>query len=307
VRAADQFLFGYDDGHRLLAGSRELAGPTALALLEATDAAMAQDDGPLVTGLALRERGEYAFCVTWSAPEAPRPGAVWAHALIVDAGELDDPALDVLIGLPRCPAPGAGDFSEYLRPLELEGVVPAAPGYLPAGALDRDLLERLALHAYGRADDPIVVHDGLADAANVLLALWRAQWPALRAAFSFRTREIVREGPSEFNLTVARRVRGKRTDALPGALSVPAWLKQVAEDAAAAAPKPLRDWLSTFGPLEPPEPGRLAALAALWPAVVARDAVAARRRLERDWPAEHAGTMLKQVLFAPENDDWWSG
>lgn len=307
MRVADQFLFGYDDGHRLLAGSRELPGATALALLEATDAAIAQDAGPLVTGLALRERGEYAFCVTWSAPEAPRPGAVWAHALIVGEGELDDPALDVLIGLPRCPPPGAGDFSEYLTPLELEGVVPAAPGYLPARVLDRSLLERLALHAYGSANDPVVVHDELADAANVMLALWRAQWPALRAAFSFRTREIVREGPSEFDLTVARKVRGLRTEDPPGDRPAPAWLNQVADDAAAAAPKPLRDWLLTFGPLEPPEPSRLAALAALWTAVVARDAAAARTQLEREWPAEHAGKALKRVLFARENDDWWSG
>jgi GTPase-associated protein 1 len=307
VRVADQFLFGYDDGHRLLAGSRELPGRTALALLEATDAAMSQDADPLVTGLALRERREYAFCVTWSAPEAPRPGAVWAHALIVGEAELDDPALDVLIGLPRCPAPGAGDFSEYLTPLELEGVVPAAPGYLPGRALDRDLLERLALNAYGRRSDPIVVHDELADAASVLVALWRAQWPALRAAFSFRTREVVREGPSEFDLTVARRIRGTHTETAPGARPLPSWLKPVTDDAVAATPKPLRDWLLTFGPLEPPEPSRLAALAALWPAVVARDAAAARRQLERDWPAKHAGTALKRVLFAPENDDWWAG
>jgi len=41
VRAAHQFLFGYDDGHRLLAGSRDLPHATAVALLSATDAAMA--------------------------------------------------------------------------------------------------------------------------------------------------------------------------------------------------------------------------------------------------------------------------
>ena len=53
VSVAHQLLFGYDDGHRLLAGSRELPAQTLLALLGASDAAMEAQSAPLLTGVAL--------------------------------------------------------------------------------------------------------------------------------------------------------------------------------------------------------------------------------------------------------------
>ena len=310
MRVADQFLFGYDDGHRLLTGSRELAPATAVSLLAATDAAMADGAAPLVTGLALAESSEYAFCVTWSATESPRPGAVWAHALIVAQADLDDPhALEVLIGLPRRPHTGGIYLGDYRAALPLDGVTPAAPRYLPAGALDLELLERLALAAYDPGADTIVTHDEISDAAKALIALWRAQWPSLRTAFSFRTRHVVRQGAGGFDLTVTRKVRGQAADGAPAIAAAPRpWLAGVVEDAAAAGtqPTPLRDFLWTFGPLEPRDPRRVAALATLWRAIVARDAAGARAQLEREWPAPQSGAELKAVLFAPENDDWWA-
>ncbi|MGD0385989.1 MAG: hypothetical protein ABSB73_07615 [Solirubrobacteraceae bacterium] len=310
MRVADQFLFGYDDGHRLLTGSRELAPATAVSLLAATDAAMADGAAPLVTGLALAESSEYAFCVTWSATESPRPGAVWAHALIVAQADLDDPhALEVLIGLPRRPHTGGIYLGDYRAALPLDGVTPAAPRYLPAGALDLELLERLALAAYDPGADTIVTHDEISDAAKALIALWRAQWPSLRTAFSFRTRHVVRQGAGGFDLTVTRKVRGQAADGAPATATAPRpWLAGVVEDAAATGtqPTPLRDFLWTFGPLEPRDPRRVAALATLWRAIVARDAAGARAQLEREWPAPQSGAELKAVLFAPENDDWWA-
>jgi hypothetical protein len=307
VRAADQFLFGYDDGHRLLTGSRELEPDTAAALLRASDAAMVEGSQPLVTGLALLPREQYAFCVTWSANELPRPGAVWAHALIVDAQALSDArAVEVLTGLPRRPAGGRAGFAGYRETIALDTPPPAAPSYLPPGPPDPSLLERLARAAYGSESERTVAHDALADAAKAAIALWRAQWGSLRARFCFRTREIVRGGASEFDLTVTRRIRDHGSPSEQPATAEP-WLAGIAADAGASAPTPLRDWLLAFGPFEPSEPRRLAALAALWPLVVARDGQATRAQLARDWPGALDGAQLKQVLFAPENDDWWSG
>jgi len=310
VRVADQYLFGYDEGHRLLTGSRELDPATAVALLSATDAAMADGSTPLLTGLALEEESKYAFCVTWSADELPRPGAVWAHALLVGEAELSDPrTLEVLIGLPRRPAPGAAYLGRYRAPVVLDDVAPRTPGYLPPEPLDRELLGRLAFASYDAGSGRTVAHEDLGDAAKALLALWRAQWPGLRAAFSFRTREVVRPGTQEFDLTVTRKIRGAGIEgaATTAADGEAAWLQRVVDDAAAAAPTPLRDFLEAFGPLEPAQPQRLAALARLWPAIVARDAGAARAALEQDWPAPRSGAALKQVLFGGENDDWWAG
>jgi hypothetical protein len=307
VRAADQYLFGYDDGHRLLAGSRDLPHATAVALLSATDAAMANGSAPLVTGLALRESDEYAFCVTWSASELPRPGAVWAHALVVGAAELAEPGtLEVLLGLPRRPSRDVAYLGSYRTPISLDGASPSAPSYLPAEPLDREVLARLAFAAYDPHGEGTVAHEDLGGAAKALLALWRAQWPALRAAFSFRTREVVRPGTRDFNLTVTRKIRGQGGESPPGAAGTEPWLQGLVEDAAAGAPTPLGDWLAAFGPLEAADPRRLAALAKLWPLVVARDAEGARARLAADWPNPDSGAALKSVLFSQQNDDWWS-
>ncbi|MGD1051947.1 MAG: hypothetical protein ABR947_12845 [Solirubrobacteraceae bacterium] len=321
MSVADQFLFGYDDGYRLLTGSRELDPQTLVTLLGATDAQISEGGGPLLTALALPGAQDYAFCVTWSAPEAPRPGAVWAHALVVSAAVLaDERCVAALVGLPRRPAAGASDFESYRVAVELEraGVEDGAGGgagwpgaRLAAGAPDAALLARLASAAYD-SDERLVAHGDTAGAARALVALWRAQWPALRAAFSFRVREVAREGASAFDLTVARRIRGREGDAAAndvadGSGAAPAWLRAVCEDAGAAAATPLRDFLVTFGPFEPSEPGRLRALAKLWISVAARDAQGAREALARDWAAAGAGAMLKRTLFDRANDAWWSG
>ncbi len=207
MRTADQFLFGYHDGHRLLCGSRALSSDTAVALLGATDPALGEDGAPLVTGLALTEAREFALCVSWSAPEIPRPGAVWAHALIVEEATLSAPhALDVLLGLPRRPAGDGRDLDSYRTPIALDGVAPAAASYLPPQPVDRELVGRLVRAAYDPAVDRTVAEAELPAAATGLVALWRAQWPQMRARFSFRTRDSVREG------RVGLRRDGRATD-----------------------------------------------------------------------------------------------
>lgn len=207
MSVADQFLFGYDDEHRLLIGSRELSAETAVALMGATDATMSEDCPALLTGLALPQSQEYAFCVTWSAPEAPRPGAVWVHALIVDQLSLQEPyALETLIGLPQRPAEGTARLLHYGVRLSLDDA-PQTPGYVAHGPPDPELLERMkdVVRAPG---DAVMACDDLAEAGGAVLALWIAHWPPLRAGFSFRTREVARHGASEFDLTVARKLRG---------------------------------------------------------------------------------------------------
>ena len=308
MRAADQFLFGYEDGHRLLTGSRELPSATVVRMLGATDAAMAPDSAPLVTGLALRETQEFAFCVTWCAPEAPRPGAVWAHALIVSEAQLRDPgAVDILLGLPRRPSADASDLGGYTTPLPLDRAPPGGPSYLPQEPLDLGLLEDLVSTAYSPTGDGILVHKDLGAAAKALLALWGAQWPQLRAGFSFRTREVVRRGASDFDLTVTGKVRGLEDHAPASpAARAPAWGTVVAEDAASPTDTPLRRFLWTFGPQEPRDPRRLRRLAGLWLHVAAEDAPRARAYLERYWPKPRSGAALKRALFGRDDSDWWS-
>jgi hypothetical protein len=119
MRKVDQLVFGYDDGHRLLEGSRRLAVGDVSLLLGATDAAPRSETDRLLTGLRLPASGIFAVCVTWSAPEISRPGAVWAHVLLIEdrpLGEMEDPLS--LIDLARRPA--LDRISQYSESVPLD-------------------------------------------------------------------------------------------------------------------------------------------------------------------------------------------
>jgi hypothetical protein len=304
VSTADQFLFGYDNGHRLLNGSCALSAELLVRLLGATDAAMSPDCPPLVTGIALPETTQFGFCVTWSAPELPRAGAVWAHAIVVDAEQLrDGDAVEALFRLPRRPL--ACSLAGYAEPLELDVRRAPLASYLPTGVPSAELLRTLASAAYHGRADPVVVHDDLGEAALALLFLWAAQWPELRSNFSFRTREVASFERPGGGITVAARLRGHGSAPMPRDDDAPApWLEAIVEDARSPTPTPLGEFLWEFGPHEPPEPRRLRRLASLWTRVAAGDIRRARKQLERHWPAG-CGTELKRALFGPSDSSWW--
>ena len=308
VSAVDQFLFGYNSGHRLIAGSRELAPPTLVRLLGATDAAMTPRCPPLVTGLPLPEIGRFALCVTWAATEMPRVGAVWAHVIVADESHLRDPrAFAALIGLPRRPQTADEDLTAYTIRLSSDGLEPRAPRYTNGRSVDPALLHRLALAAYGGGLTTVVVHEDAAGAAAAAISLWAAQWPELRAVFAFRTREIARLDRSEFNLTVAAKIRGHDDPSAEWPSSKqPRWAAAIAADAASDRGGRLREFLWTYGSQESPEPTRVRALAGLWVRVEAGDVEGARTHLERYWPLPRAGAALKLALFGRSHNRWWS-
>src|SRR4051794_9036647 len=82
----DQCLFGYNDGHRLLASSTRLPPEAASLLLVHSDLLpgfkSAQSDR-YWTGLPIPSAKVYALMRTWLAPELSRPGCVWTHVLLI--------------------------------------------------------------------------------------------------------------------------------------------------------------------------------------------------------------------------------
>ena len=78
----EQMLYGYQNGHTLIASSLE----NKLKLQHITDVLSdAASDGeftPYVTGYPLEEDGYYALTKTWYAHEMKRPGCVWTHILL---------------------------------------------------------------------------------------------------------------------------------------------------------------------------------------------------------------------------------
>jgi hypothetical protein len=82
-----QLLHGYDEGHRLLAGSIKPDAQSAKSLVALSDLS-GQGEAPgsfgYITGYPLPQMNAYALARTWLAPEMPRPGCVWTHTLLIN-------------------------------------------------------------------------------------------------------------------------------------------------------------------------------------------------------------------------------
>src|SRR5437016_3929075 len=87
----EQALFGYSDGHHLVAASVDFVPRVRQFLANVTDSSGPEkSDGfeTAFTGLPVPETDYYALFCTWPAPEMPRPGCVWSHVLLVDLTDL---------------------------------------------------------------------------------------------------------------------------------------------------------------------------------------------------------------------------
>jgi hypothetical protein len=182
----DQCLFGYEDGHRLLASSMSLGEQTSL-LTQLSDLApgtiFGASDG-YWTGLPLPHIGRYALMRTWLAPEMPRPGCVWTHVMLVDPVFLEEaPDLAILQRVARRPQ-RPDDRAIYREPLEVsfEAVGPAPIRNLSQG----ESLHKLLVSLYASGGAVVSVADP-GELDPVLFAVWSQQWPRLRRNFRFQT------------------------------------------------------------------------------------------------------------------------
>jgi len=193
-----QCLFGYDDGHRLLASSSRLPTDVNSTLLVMSDLApnlTTMDVEGYWTGVPLTSAKYYALMRTWPALEMPRPGCVWTHALLVgfsDIGRFVDlRTLTGFIARPRATA----HFDAYTLPLAVESALARAVNrhvHRSIGAAESlEVLRAL----YGPESNPILMlPPGPWD--DMIFAVWSQQWPRLRRAFAFRTAGAAFEGGS---------------------------------------------------------------------------------------------------------------
>lgn len=190
----DQCLFGYEDGHRLLASSMPLGDQTSL-LTELSDLApgtvFGGSDG-YWTGLPAPLIGRYALMRTWPAPEMPRPGCVWTHALLIELSMLEEAAdLAVFATLASRPHDTA-DWNSYRDRLTLDPSL--IEGSDMAGNLDEGIVRNLLAALYTAPVRAVgVPAPGRADRA--VFAVWSQQWPRLRRNLHFQT-AAKREGQS---------------------------------------------------------------------------------------------------------------
>ena len=193
----NQVLHGYNEGHRLLAGSVRLDKQSTKTMLALSDLpAQGLDPRPdgYITGYPLSEIGAYALARTWPATEMPRPGCVWTHTLLIDFSDLASIATLAILKLFKRPSKVEG-YSFYMAPVSMRsdtsyGVNCETPlSYVASvvGAL------------YGTPTESVVVENtGTTITEEIILSLWFQQWPRLRRKFRFCTwGASVRSRPGE--------------------------------------------------------------------------------------------------------------
>ena len=240
----DQLLFGYDDGHGLLAGSRTLSPKQLRDVLPHIDASFERPDERELVGIWIPSLEGYMLAQIWAAPERPRAGAVWAHAVLLSADQLRRDNLTSLLRLLQRPSDRRRE--DYEKPLAYP---PAQELILPAGPLTRAVVWA-GLDAANRPG--VVLWDEPPEAENALVALLAVMPAAARTQFSFRTRTRARLGVASYGLQVAAVLGGTPADAdelvidarQPPPKTPPAWTILLEDSPAAAR---LRDFVHRYG------------------------------------------------------------
>lgn len=241
----DQCLFGYEDGHRLLASSMQL-GDDLSDLTELSDlapVAVFSGSNGYWTGVPVPKIGRYALMRTWPAPEMSRPGCVWTHVLLLEPSVLENVSdLSALVHLFSRPS-GHFELSRYREQLSIDSAFVSSPFGWASGS-DRVLRDLLAtLYGTGRLSVPV----GAPEEADVpLFALWSQQWPRLRRNFRFQTavtRDQRRVSAGRFDIYLQLEDGG---NVLPQAVSTD-WVEAAAKDIRNGSDGVLRSFLWRYG------------------------------------------------------------
>lgn len=241
----DQCLFGYDDGHRLLASSLSLGEETSL-LTELSDLAPGTVFGKSEgywTGLPVASLGCYVLMRTWAAPEMPRPGCVWTHALLIKPTLLESLSdlsfLQSLVTKPKT----LFDWKTYREPLDVQ-----LPDDYPLGKVVNDVIVRnLLLSLYETGNTTVeIASPGELDIP--LFAVWSQQWPRLRRNFRFQTaasRSVRTNGSIRFDIMA---LLAPSEDKLSNkAVADPHWLSSATHDIQEGNKSSLRSFLWSYG------------------------------------------------------------
>ncbi|MDK9585738.1 GAP1-N1 domain-containing protein [Lelliottia wanjuensis] len=241
----DHCLFGYDDGHRLLASSLPLGEETAF-LTELSDLAPGVVFGGSKgywTGLPVPSIGRYVLMYTWPAPEMPRPGCVWTHALLLQPTLLESVAdLSVLQNLIIRPS-GFLDRELYRKPFEANLLDKSEISTTIDDAIVRKLIDAL----YGKITTSVEVSSP-DELDRPLFAVWSQQWPRLRRNFRFQTAASRAPRPTSsarFDVTAVIKQDEYNSSSIENDSSY--WLSSAVKDVYIGPEGPLRKFLWKYG------------------------------------------------------------
>ena len=286
----DQALLGYDRGHRLLASSLKLPRDAEAALVALSDTDVRH--GRRLTGMPMASFDRYALIATWPAPDAGRPGAVWAHALLIDTNAFHEFRVSDLVALLHPPRRGVPPsiYSELL-PVRRAQRRPQLPPEHDIYLCARALYASKVPHAHVK--DPQA-------AEHAVLALWSAQWPALQARFSFALRSASYRSRQRHDLLV---LTGEGAPP-PRPHGDDRWLMTLAGELADRRGD-LTAWLARFGPQEPPRPASVRALARIWSNVRDEEVPELLDALTERYPTPEDHAEMKLAVLG-RSRDWWA-
>lgn len=286
----DQLVFGYRDGHELLTSSTEVDPQLEARLLPHADARFEDDSDHYLVGVQIEAIERFFLARIWPAPELPRPGAVWTHALLIDGETLASADLLALAGQLR--RPSEKDLSSYRIPLPILAQAPAAV------QAPEQLLSALSWQAFGERDKAVLVWDDSAESELSLLAVWRSLPGAARQDFSFRTRGRARTGQSPYSVQVATAFAGRSESSEvrlidPRASEAPPpWVRLLAE--AVRDPRaPLAVALEYFAA----NTHESVTVAELWPLIGCGDVDGVAKSMAKLCPRPAVMSALKRSLF----------
>jgi hypothetical protein len=298
--AVDQALYGYEDGHRLIASSVPIGAEPGRILRSLTDMAFDGEADSYLTCLPLVELGRYALIRSWPAPEVTRPGAVWSHVLLVDfvdLGALDH--LGVLASLfkrPKTGKDGESPGKQYSVARKLP--VGSTTTSIPQPKADDDERLRTLWTAYGEDSSGVLRVAGVERLEALLFEIWTQQWPRLRRSFAFRTRYRVAESSAAFDLQLVERLHRDQTN---GSLNLqpPGWLERLARDLIKPTAT-FRGFLRRFGAESENGKVDLQGLVGIW---LQLEQEADPRELSTEvcvsFRKQHSMGELKRTLFGP--------
>lgn len=199
----DQMLHGYSNGHKLLAYSCKLSQPSlryARMMSDLSGPSFKSGFDGYLSGYPLKDDGYFALAKTWFAKELPRPGCVWTHTLLLPLEKLGD--FDAFVeALELFQRPHSDDLMGYSDCLTLPQI---GKGFGKFNTSATCLLKELLFNYYS-FPDKIIISSAISSSEHedVVLRLWRQQWPSLRSQFSFCTGSLdVRDGETRIDIQI---------------------------------------------------------------------------------------------------------
>jgi hypothetical protein len=241
--------------HKLLPTSARLSSENRAVLLPLSDLAPGwplTETASYLTGFPLTTARTYVLMRTWLAPEMPRPGCVWTHALLLPLPEVGTlPDLLWVNSLFTRPQRG-NKYESYTSPVWIEKSKTSLSNSSEREILDYEACLEIVRATYSKVPvAPIVAKIGIFDIA--VFALWTQQWARLRRSFSFRTAGSGTTDISgvRFDLQIGygglalQSPIGMRTD-----LNVPIkpWEHAIVQDLLSPARTPFRTFIYKYGP-----------------------------------------------------------